>query len=260
MIKIVNNHAMNYSDIPADLNALERMTRRATTTMWVDENAEKARVRARIDATRHSGHVKILRIVLIVFCCLGPIGVVLFSLYDPFRMKVSGVEVGRLGLEGTKITMSQPKMKGFRKDGRAYEIQANAGVQDVLNPTILELTGVDARIAMADRSNARVEAPSGTYESKAEWMDLRSNAQEMVRITSDAGYSVIMSNTRMDFKSGTLTSDYPVEVHTKNGQINADSVQVKDNGRLMIFEKNVRTVFQGDDPQPHKDHQLLGNP
>ena len=44
------------------------------------------------------------------------------------------IDVGNMVVSGTKITMEQPRLSGFTRDGRAYEVTAVAAAQDVTKP------------------------------------------------------------------------------------------------------------------------------
>jgi lipopolysaccharide export system protein LptC len=44
----------------------------------------------------------------------------------------------------------------------------------------------------------------------------------------------------MDINGGTLKSDAPVDIQSKGSKVTADSMHVYDNGKLVVFEANVR--------------------
>ena len=44
--------------------------------------------------------------------------------------------------------MDRPKLTGFRRDGRAYVVNAAKAIQDVTHPTVVELRGVDGDLGM----------------------------------------------------------------------------------------------------------------
>ncbi len=208
--------------------------------------AEARRIIAQKQAERHSIRVRYLRKVIIIGCAAGAGLLTIFTLFDPFRPTIGGLTIGQLGLNGTKVTMEQPKLNGFRKDGRAYEVRASSGVQDIREPNLIDLTDIDAKIAMADRSNTNITARSGTYDSKGEWMDMRGE----VRIKSEAGYDVTMKSAHMDFKAGTMVSKEPVTVQMRSGMVAADQVNVTDNGQIMTFENNVKSIFFAEKDEP----------
>src|SRR5438128_1989572 len=103
-------------------------------------------------AARHSKRVRFLRraIPVIVLLALGAILAV--SIFNPFRMLLNlPLSVGNLVVSGTKITMEAPRLAGYTPDQRAYELSAHAAVQDVTDPTKVELQILHAKIEMEDK-------------------------------------------------------------------------------------------------------------
>jgi len=146
-------------------------------------------------------------------------------------------------VSGTKINMEAPKLGGFTRDGRPYELTATAAAQDLTNPTLLELKDVRAKIAMQDKSTVELTAASGLYDTKGDTMLLRTN----VVVTSSAGYSVRLNEAKLDVKTNRIISDQPVDVALSNGTVKANRLEVSDNGDTMLFEGNVDVTLV---PQP----------
>ena len=207
------------------------------------------RARAFAQARRHTGRVRFFRVALVAAGVLGVSGLAVWSFLDPFRILPAGVTISRAGLSGTRVTMELPKLAGFRKDGRAYAVSADSSVQDIKNPTIIELTGVTAKIAMADKSSAEVRAPLGTYDTKLEQMLFSGD----VRVKSDSGYDLAMKSARVEFKGSTLSTKDPVVLTMKTGTVNADAMEVTDNGQKISFEGHVITVMKPADDKAGAD-------
>ena len=205
----------------------------------IDPAARARQHRAYRSAMRHSAHVRWMRRSIVLGAIFGSAALVLASVFDPFRMLPAGVSISHVGLNGTKVTMDEPRLMGFRKDGRSYAVVALSGVHDIRNPTIIELTKVEARIAMADKSNAQVIAPHGIYDTTKETMDLSGD----VSVTSDAGYELSMQHATMAFKAGELQSDMPVKLVMTQGSIDADTLAITDNGRQISFSGHVQSVM-----------------
>jgi len=77
---------------------------------------------------------------------------VLFSYFKPMQIfdKLPGLS-GNLGIQGSKITMQLPKIAGFTRDSRAYELTAENAVQDIAAPDMIELQNLRARMEMQDK-------------------------------------------------------------------------------------------------------------
>lgn len=187
-------------------------------------------------ARRHSRRVRMLRVAIPVGSAIAVAAVVLVAAFDPFRTVPEGVSIGAFRLSGSKITMELPRLTGFRQDMRPYEVTADSAVQDVRNPTVIELSAMRAKIGMEQKQTAQLEAAKGVYDSQKETLDMR----EDVRVLAQ-GYDVRMTSARVDMKGGTVLSDEPVRVLMSGGSIEADAMHIMDNGKRIVFIGRVRT-------------------
>ena len=73
---------------------------------------------------------------------------------------------GQLVISGTKITMEAPKLAGFTKDGRGYELNARAAAQDITKPDIVELHDIRAKIETQDKTPINLTAMDGLFDRK----------------------------------------------------------------------------------------------
>ena len=109
-------------------------TARAYWTMSRGDSARAFRA-----ARRHSRVVRILRIAIPLAVVLGFIGIFLLTYLNPLRMLARlPIDVGNLVVSGTKITMEQPRLSGFTRDERAYELSADAAKQDLTKPDLAD--------------------------------------------------------------------------------------------------------------------------
>jgi lipopolysaccharide export system protein LptC len=205
-------------------------------------------------AARHSALVRFLRIAILV----GAVGTVailtVIAVFDPFGRAIRDLSVGGVALDGTRVMMDRPRLAGFRKDGRPYQVTADKAIQDVLHPTVVELRGVNAEVGIAASGVSKVTADKGVYDSATEHMDLSGD----VHVKSDQ-YDVRLLSASIDFKAGVYKSSEPVTVVTSNGAtINADRVAAVDNGRELIFEGRVRSVLQVGDAPARTSAELKG--
>jgi lipopolysaccharide export system protein LptC len=193
-------------------------------------------------AMRHSGRVRWLRRMIPVGAVLVMGAVAFWAFYEPFKDLPPGVSIGSISVNGTKVTMELPKLSGFKKDNRPYEVSARWAEQDIKNPSIIGLREVKARIALQDRSMADVEALSGTYDSQKETMTLRDD----VRVQTQTGYDVRMKSAEIEFKGGNVRTPDPVKVKFSGGTIDADSLEMFDNGQKVVFSGRVHTLMRMD--------------
>ena len=187
-------------------------------------------------ATRHSRHVRVLRWA-IPLSILAMFGMIIFATwFNPLRMLAKlPIDPGKLLISGTKITMEAPKLAGFTRDARPYEFTARAAAQDLARPDVLELKDIRAKIEMQDKALVEMTAASGLYNTKTDKMTLTDD----IRLSSSGGYSGRLSEAVVDVNKGNIVSEHPVEVNLLNGTLNANRLEVVDNGELIRFDGGV---------------------
>jgi lipopolysaccharide export system protein LptC len=193
-------------------------------------------------AGRHSARVRFLRRAIVIGASVTTAFITVIALFDPFKHLPVTISVASVHMNGTRVTTEDPKMTGFRKDGRAYEIIASSGIQDILDTNITELVGVKAKVVMGDDSTARVLAGFGTHDSLHDTMKLREN----VHILNAAGYEFIMKSVTMNFKSNDMSTDEPATLLLNGARFDADRMTIGDNGHRVTFEGSVKSVIQQD--------------
>ncbi len=209
---------------------------RAASRLGVDAR----RVSAFRAANRHSARVRLLRRAIILGTILAVVGILVITIFDPFGGTTGPVTIDGATIEGTKVTMTNPKLAGYRRDGRPYEIQATRAVQDVKAPTLFELHDLKARLVMEDRSVTRLTATIGNYNSVAETMHLSQGAH----VLGDTGLDAVTEDAMIDFKANTLSTQRPVSVTMPGKHVVADSMTIIDGGKQVTFDGHVHTDIQ----------------
>jgi lipopolysaccharide export system protein LptC len=197
-------------------------------------------------AKRRSARVRRLRLAILIGG-LGSVAAMLaLAFFNPFAAKLGSLSFGTLSVEGTKIVMERPKLAGFRSDGQPYVLTAERALQDIKQPTVVQLRKVDGEIGMAGGEATHLVAETGVYDSVGEHMELSDN----VRI-KNGRFTVFLRRARFDFKSGIYGSDDHVEVQTGDGTtIVADRASAINHGQELTFEGHVRTNIV---PQTNKE-------
>ena len=191
--------------------------------------------RAIRSAARHSGWVRALRVAVPAMMVLVVVAAALAAWFNPLRLITLPDVAGTLGVSGTRITMQLPRLSGFTRDSRAYEMTAQTADQDLTRPDAVELKGIAARVQMQDRSTVEMSAAAGLYNTKADTVLLSND----VRLKSSSGYEAHLTEALVDMHSGHVTSQRPVEVKLLNGVLNANGVEVVDSGNLIRFDGGV---------------------
>lgn len=206
------------------------------------------RTRAHASASRHSGRVRTLRRV-IPLAAGGAVLLLLAYLFNPFAANIPGVSVGPVTLAGSKVRMESPRLSGFRKGTRGYEVTADAALQDVRKPSLIELERMHGHIATDDQGGiARLSAGSGLFDTSREALDLKTD----IRIWTDKGEEARLRSAAVAFKTGSVTSKEPVSVTTPRGTVTADGLDVIENGKTISFIGNVHVVIASDETDKDK--------
>jgi lipopolysaccharide export system protein LptC len=188
-------------------------------------------------ARRHSRMVRLLRIGL----PLGTVGGMVLYALGTWLNPLAGINLPtmrNLSVSGTKITMDAPRLAGYTRDGRSYELTARAAAQDLRKPQFMELQDVRARMEMQDGDTVRVTADAGDYDNKSEIVTLKQN----VIVTTSNGVEVRLVEATLDMRKNHVVSEQPVEILTPNGQINAKQMEVINGGEVVHFRGGVRLV------------------
>lgn len=205
--------------------------------------ADARRTRAHARAHSHSARVHRLRrlIPLAAGSALVALGVALFN---PFGQIMPGVSIGPVSLSGTKVKMESPRLSGFRKGDKGYEVTATAAFQDVRKPSLIELQAMKGTLNTDDKGGvAHLEAASGLFDSARESLGLERD----IRIWTDKGEEIRLNSAAVDFKAGTVSSKEAVAVTIPSGTVVSDTLDVTDSGHVISFVGNVRTVLHGTD-------------
>jgi lipopolysaccharide export system protein LptC len=214
---------------------------------WTMSRGDSARAfRA---ARRHSRMIRILRVVIPVAVVAGVVGIFLVTYFNPLRMLTAlPINIGDLVVSGTKITMEQPRMSGFTKDGRAYEFTAKAAAQDLTKPNIVELRDIHAKLDMQDKSTMILTALTGVYDTKSEILKLNQD----IRLHSSDGKTGRLSEATIDVRKGNVVSDKPVELEMLQGVLDANRLEIVDSGDLVRFLGGVNMTVMLNGAPIHK--------
>ncbi|PWL19329.1 LPS export ABC transporter periplasmic protein LptC [Falsochrobactrum shanghaiense] len=190
-------------------------------------------------AQRHSVRVRVLKTAL-------PVAAVavaaVFSWYTFLATPAAPVKVEvNTGGESGKLVMTSPQLNGYTKDNRPYSMVAAKAVQDAKNSGVITLEGISAQLPVGDEGSATVEAASGIYDNANGRLQLDKD----FTVTTDEGLRAVMRSADVNLKSGQVTTDQPVDIRNGSTQIMADSMQIKDSGKILIFENKVQVVIDG---------------
>jgi len=193
-------------------------------------------------AARHSRLVRVLRVAVPAFVVVVVAAVSVASFFSPARLLPklpTGGSLASVGISGSKIIMQLPRLEGYTRDARPYQLTAKTAAQDLLKPDNVEMNEIHTKMEMGDKAVVEMSAATGLYHSKADQLILR----EHIVVTSTAGYEGHLTEAVVDMKSGHIVSDKPVEVKLLNGLLNANRLEIE--GEVIRFDGGVTLDMDG---------------
>lgn len=206
--------------------------------------ADARRTRAHARARSHSSHVLALRRIIPLAAGTAVLALAVVTLFNPFGSSLPDVSMGQVSLSGSKVKMENPRLSGFRKGDRGYEVTATAAFQDARKPSVIELQAMKGQLNTDDKGGLlHLEAAAGVFDSSRESLNLDRD----IRLWTDKGEEVRLKTAAVDFKAGSVKSSDTVTVSMPSGTIVADSLEVIDSGHVISFVGNVHTVLHQQD-------------
>lgn len=198
-------------------------------------------------ARRHSAAVTVLRTTLPVaaLALIGGFAAAAVMGGD----EPTGDTVARSALGAGEIVMNNPKMSGFDRNNRPFALEATAARQETGAPAIVRLDDIDAKLPTGTDTFAKLDASAGVYDSDAETLVLSKG----VAVRDLKGMDMDLREARVDMRDGRMVSEAPVAVRSSNAAIDAQSVEVLQSGKRILFRDRVRMVIHNDAKPEEKD-------
>lgn len=203
-------------------------------------------------AKRHSVIVRFLRVAIPIGALFSFCVFIVFPFINPFRS--GGVSVGAIKMDGTRVTMENPRMAGHRKDNRPYEVTAISAVQDIRVPNVIELNQMTARLVNTDNSVLHLTARKAVFDSQKEQLQMR----EDVRVVTENGQEALMRSADVDFKAGTVRSREGVRVRLSDMNVSSDELDIVDSGGRIAFIGRVTALIDDKDSKASAGQPTAG--
>jgi lipopolysaccharide export system protein LptC len=189
-------------------------------------------------ATRHSRRVKRLRVLLPVGALVVTLAFIAVSVARSLMPEELQIESAKI--EDGKVVMEKPAIAGRNSDGVRYSLRADRALQDIKNPNMITLETIAAAVPVNDKVIARVMATSGIFDRGANLLNL----DKPFTLNLSSGIDAQFGSANLDISGGTMTTDDPVAIQTKGASIVANSLEMKDKGRTMIFSGAVKLTIE----------------
>jgi lipopolysaccharide export system protein LptC len=203
-------------------------------------------------AERHSRIVRVLKGALPVLAAALALGFLGYS----YVMTPSSVAVQADGsaISDGKLVMANPKLDGFTKDNRPYSMTAIRAIQDFQNEGVVQLEGISAKLPIDAENWATIGAEGGVYDRDKNTLEIDT---EITVKTAD-GMTAKLKSATLDIAGGGMTTEDPVDIRMDGATITSDTMAIRENGKVLVFEKRVRMDI---DPQRlNATQQANGDP
>ncbi|MFN4167663.1 MAG: LPS export ABC transporter periplasmic protein LptC [Pannonibacter phragmitetus] len=192
--------------------------------------------KARVNARRHSGRVRALRILLPVLGLVVLLG--MGGLIFVFNL-LNSLGIGNVTLTSEGLVMDRPELSG--NDGeRTYRVLAERAIQRLTNPRIIDLEMITAEIVSNPEEKAQITSDKGTYDSSAETLQLFEN----VRINWSGKYAIEFQRVDVDMKTGAVVTDRSMQVQSKGGDIQANGFTYDQENGIARFTDGIKMVLR----------------
>ncbi len=143
------------------------------------------------------------------------------------------LDKNKVEVASERLRIQSAMYRGADQLGRSFSISADSAVQKSSAEPVVQLSGLAARIALAD-GPATLAADRGRYDMKREQVAVDS----AVQLRTADGYGLTTSSAVIDFKSRRLFSDQPVRGTLPQGSFRADRMTADLDRRIVRLDGN----------------------
>ena len=163
-----------------------------------------------------------------------------FSSLIPTPVPSGGEAVGNTSpAPEEEITVTDSRFTGFDKNDQPFSISARNAVQDENDASKVRLQSVDAEVRHKSGQQIAIKSNEAVYNSNSKTIDLQGD----VRISSTGGFDARMAKARVDIERHRLRSEVPVKVVHPRGFIQANGMEIEDDGARILFFNRVKARF-----------------
>jgi lipopolysaccharide export system protein LptC len=138
-------------------------------------------------------------------------------------------------------TATSANVTGFDKDNQPYTFSSKTALQDKTLPNKVHLTGVSGTLKRNSGEVVTLVANGGLYDTDVKTLEL----EGAVHIVSEGRFTADMERAHVDTNSKKMTSDSPVTVTFGSGTIQANGLEITNDGKNILFHDRVRARFEG---------------
>jgi lipopolysaccharide export system protein LptC len=189
----------------------------------------KAAARARMAPYVSGVFAGVIVILLVIF------------LYETGTFSPAPERVDQTAVSSDEVTVTDSTITGLDSQNRPYSISARSAVQDKDKPNFIALKEVSGATNRRSTGEAiTFESRKGSYDSDVKTLELDTD----VVIKSAGRFTARMDKARVIVGEKRLISNVPVTVEFTSGTINANGVEISNDGNNILFLKGVKAQFR----------------
>jgi LPS export ABC transporter protein LptC len=146
-----------------------------------------------------------------------------------------------------QIAAVESTITGMDNENLPYEVKAKRGWQDEKTPSLVHLVEPAGVFRRAGGTEFTITAETGLFDTETRKLELNGN----VVLEQKDRFKARMDRANVVLGEKRLVSESPVAVTFPNGTINANGMQITDDGARILFLNGVKTRF--DAPQAKGD-------
>lgn len=188
-------------------------------------------------ARRHSAFVRALRIVLPAAVILGAGGSFGYTFILSYTIGPVGFD--KVTMDAESVVMERAHVSGTQANGQPYGMMAAKAIQDIRDPHLVRLEGIDVKVGLENAEQAAVVSPKGVFNSDSGQLAL----SDGITVTTEGGVEARLQDADVNLQTGRIVSQQPIEVVAEDRHIRADGIEISAGGTRMMFRGGVRMTL-----------------
>ena len=142
-------------------------------------------------------------------------------------------------VEPDRITAGASTVNGIDNEKQPYEVTAKRGWQDGATPHLVHLEEPVGLFRRASGTKYSITGATGLYDTKAKSLNLQGH----VVLEQEGRFTARMDKASIAVNEKKLTSDSPVTASFASGTVDANGMQITDDGARILFLNGVKARF-----------------
>ncbi|PZF76646.1 LPS export ABC transporter periplasmic protein LptC [Aestuariivirga litoralis] len=142
-------------------------------------------------------------------------------------------------VEPDRITAGISTVNGIDDGKQPYQVTARRGWQDGKTPNLVHLEDPVGEFRRASGARYTITGTTGLYDTEVKSLNLDGN----VVLEQEGRFKARMDKAKIAVKQKTLTADTPVTAQFGSGTVDANGMQITDDGARILFLNGVKARF-----------------